>query len=91
MVVSSPAVGDLDRDSVLDVVTGRGLLTIGTLLVPLNFLAMANLGRGDPGIVTLGAELLTGGIFVVVVGLAARVLVPAGRWPKGCCRRDRPI
>jgi len=63
--------------------TGRGLLTIAALLVPLNFLAMASLSQ-DPAekwsLMTLGTELISLGIFVYLVSLAARVLVLEGRW-----------
>ncbi|MFH1924336.1 MAG: hypothetical protein ABIP48_31175, partial [Planctomycetota bacterium] len=63
--------------------TGRGLLTIGTLLVPLNFLAMASLSQGSQGDSTwlnVAWEVVSLAIFVYLVGLAAGVLVPRGRW-----------
>jgi len=59
--------------------TGRGLLVIATLLVPLDFLAMASLRQGwDP--LTVGAELVSLGVCLWLVWLAARVLVPEGTW-----------
>jgi len=60
--------------------TSRGMLIIATLLVPLNFLTMAGFPREDRTLVTLLLELASLGLFVWLVGLAARVLVPAGRW-----------
>ncbi len=58
--------------------TGRGLLVIASLLVPLDFLAMAGLWREGWDAFTLGAEAVSLGICVWLVWLAARVLVPQG-------------
>ena len=60
--------------------TSRALLVIGTLLVPLNFVAMAGMARGEWTLLTLITELASLGIFTYLVGLAARILVPGGRW-----------
>jgi len=60
--------------------TSRGMLTIATLLVPLNFLAMAGFPQGQRTLFTLVLEAASLGLFVWLVGLAARVLVPRGRW-----------
>ncbi len=60
--------------------TGRGLLIIATLLVPLNFLAMTSLWRADWGPASFCAELVSLLVFAWLVGLAQQVLVPQGRW-----------
>jgi len=60
--------------------TGRGLLVIGTLLVPLNFLAMASLSQNDWTLVNVAWEAVSAGIFVGLVALAGGVLVPRARW-----------
>ncbi len=60
--------------------TGRGLLVIGTLLVPLNFLAMASLSQDDWTLANVAWEVVSVGIFVGLVALAGSVLVPRGRW-----------
>ncbi len=60
--------------------TGRGLLVIGTLLVPLNFLAMASLSQESWTAWNVAREAVSLAIFVGLVGLAARVLVPGARW-----------
>ena len=66
--------------------TSRGLLTIATLLVPLNFLVMAGLvaqhGVGAGGLVRfrLASEAAALGAFSYLLGKAGRVLVPEGRW-----------
>ena len=60
--------------------TGRGLLVIATLLVPLDFVAMAGLSRDSWTPTALVTELVSLGIFVWLVGLAGRVLVPRGWW-----------
>jgi hypothetical protein len=61
--------------------TGRGLLTIATLLVPLNFVAMASLSRNAWGWQTAMTELVSLGIFTGLSALAADVLVGGRRWP----------
>ncbi|MEE8450865.1 MAG: hypothetical protein V3R99_03090 [Thermoguttaceae bacterium] len=60
--------------------TSRGMLTIATLLVPLNFLAMAALPGEGIDSLTLVMDVAALGLFVWLVGLAARVLVPDGQW-----------
>ncbi|MGD0381948.1 MAG: hypothetical protein ABSA77_00405 [Thermoguttaceae bacterium] len=60
--------------------TGRGLMVIATLLVPLNFLAMASFYKESWGVLTGGMELISLGIFTCLVALAAKVLTPEGRW-----------
>ena len=59
---------------------GRGLLWIAMLLVPLNFLAMAGLSRESWDWIRLVLELVSLGVFGWLVYLAARALVPDGRW-----------
>lgn len=56
--------------------TSRGLLVIATLLVPLDFLAMAGPWR----LSAFAMELIALGLFAWLIGLAAQVLVPEGRW-----------
>ena len=58
--------------------TGRRVLIIATLLVPLNFLATASFSKGELDPWTMIAELAALGLFAFLVGLAARVLVPDG-------------
>ena len=60
--------------------TSRALLVIATLLVPLNFVAMASMAKGEWTLLTLVSELVSLAIFAYLVGLAARILVPDGRW-----------
>ncbi len=60
--------------------TGGGLLVIGMLLVPLNFLAMASLWRAGLGSGAVVAEAAGLAVFLVLVRLAAGVLTPEGRW-----------
>lgn len=60
--------------------TSRGILIIATLLVPLNFVAMAATARGGWDWLALMAEFLSLGAFVALVERAARVLVPRWRW-----------
>ena len=60
--------------------TGQGLLIIATLLVPLNFLTMAGLVKAEWSVIRLIAEGLSLGIFVWLVGLAAKILVQRARW-----------
>ncbi len=63
--------------------TAEGLLTIGALLVPLNFLAIAALSSAPDArnLVILGAEAVSAVLFAALVYFAARVLV----------RRDAPL
>ena len=58
--------------------TGRRILIIATLLVPLNFWATASFSKGQWDPVTMIAELAALGLFACLVGAAARVLVPDG-------------
>ena len=60
--------------------TSRALLVIATLLVPLNFVAMASMAKGEWTLLALVNELVSLAIFAYLVGLAARILVPDGRW-----------
>ena len=60
--------------------TGRGLMVIATLLVPLNFLAMASFYKAPWGLLTGIMEIVSLGIFAVLVALSARVLTPEGRF-----------
>ena len=61
--------------------TGRGLLAIATLLVPLNFVAMASLSPESWGWQTAATELGSLGIFAWLSFLAAGVLLTGRRWP----------
>lgn len=57
--------------------TSRGILTIATLLVPLNFLAIAAVSAGNtPGALVIGSELLAPAIFLCLVYFAGRVITP---------------
>jgi hypothetical protein len=66
--------------------TSRALLMIATLLVPLNFVAIAILpsatvlSKAHWTLLTLASELVSLVIFGYLVDRAARVLVPDGRW-----------
>jgi hypothetical protein len=60
--------------------TSRGLLTIATLLVPLNFLATAGLAKDDPLLLTLAFEATAMALFGGLLLLSGRILVPGGRW-----------
>jgi hypothetical protein len=67
--------------------TSRGLLTIATLLVPLNFLVMAGLlvQHGVPelglDLFRLASEITAIGVFVWLLRKTGKVLVPGGHWP----------
>src|SRR5206468_609223 len=64
--------------------TGRGLLLIATLLVPLNFLVMAGLSeeeRQAQPLLRVVNELIAMAVFVGLMRPAAQALLPAGRWP----------
>jgi uncharacterized membrane protein len=57
--------------------TSRGILTIATLLVPLNFLAIAAVSASNtPGALVIGSELLAPAIFLCLVYFAGRVITP---------------
>ncbi|NQT13788.1 MAG: hypothetical protein HQ582_13630 [Planctomycetes bacterium] len=58
--------------------TSRALLIIATLLVPLNFLAMAR--QGNWVLLNVAWEVVALGVFGYLVLLAAAVIVPRGRW-----------
>jgi hypothetical protein len=60
--------------------TSRALLLIATLLVPLNFVAMASMSKGEWALLPLASEAVSLAVFACLVGLAARILVPDGRW-----------
>lgn len=67
--------------------TAQGLLTIGALLVPLNFLAIAALSSapdvGNPAagsLATIGAEVLSAALFAALIYFAARILVHQDAW-----------
>ncbi|HXD33507.1 MAG TPA: zinc ribbon domain-containing protein [Pyrinomonadaceae bacterium] len=61
--------------------TSRGVLTIATLLVPLNFLAIAAVsGSTLPrGPLVIASELIAPAVFLCLVYFAGRVLTP--KWP----------
>ncbi len=57
--------------------TSRGILTIATLLVPLNFLAIAAVSSSAAsGVLILGSELLAPAIFLCLVYFAGRIITP---------------
>jgi hypothetical protein len=58
--------------------TGRGLMTIGTLLAPLDFLAMAH---SKLTAVSAIAELIALGLFACLIAFAAKSLTRGGRIP----------
>ncbi|MEX1223742.1 MAG: hypothetical protein WEA31_04260, partial [Pirellulales bacterium] len=60
--------------------TSRGLLTIATLLVPLNFLAIAAFTREAPptDVGSIGGEVFSLGLFAALCYLAARSILPSG-------------
>ncbi len=62
--------------------TAQGMLTIGSLLAPLNFLAIAALSSApDAGnLVTIGAEGLSAAFFAALIYFAGRVLVRCDAW-----------
>ena len=57
--------------------TSRGILTIATLLVPLNFLAIAAVSASNtPGALAMASELAAPAIFLCLVYFAGRVITP---------------
>jgi hypothetical protein len=57
--------------------TSRGILTIATLLVPLNFLAIAAVSAGNTsGPIVIASELAAPAIFLCLVYFAGRVITP---------------
>ena len=57
--------------------TSRGILTIATLLVPLNFLAIAAVSAGNTsGTLVIASELAAPAIFLCLVYFAGRVITP---------------
>jgi hypothetical protein len=57
--------------------TSRGILTIATLLVPLNFLAIAAVSSGTAtGVLVIASELLAPAIFLCLVYFAGKVIAP---------------
>ena len=57
--------------------TSRGILTIATLLVPLNFLAIAAVSASNTsGALVIGSELVAPAIFLILVYYAGRVITP---------------
>ncbi|HKU74199.1 MAG TPA: hypothetical protein VJR02_09780 [Pyrinomonadaceae bacterium] len=57
--------------------TSRGILTIATLLVPLNFLAIAAVSASNTsGGLVIGSELVAPGIFLCLVYFAGRIITP---------------
>jgi len=60
--------------------TSRGILTIATLLVPLNFLAIAAVSTNTtPGILVVGSEIIAPALFLCLVYFAGRVIT--SKWP----------
>jgi hypothetical protein len=61
--------------------TSRGILTIATLLVPLNFLAIAAVSSGaaPSGALVIVSELIAPALFLCLVYFAGRVITP--KWP----------
>ena len=62
--------------------TSQGLLIIATLLVPLNFLAIAALsaGEGETRTLTIVGEVVSTVIFSAFIYLAARITLPVAAW-----------
>jgi len=57
--------------------TSRGVLTIATLLVPLNFLAIAAVSSGTTsGVLVIGSEVIAPAVFLSLVYCAGRVITP---------------
>ncbi len=58
--------------------TSRGILTIATLLVPLNFLAIAAVSSSSvpSGVLVIGSELIAPAVFLCLVYFAGRVITP---------------
>ncbi len=57
--------------------TSRGILTIATLLVPLNFLAIAAVSAGNTsGPLVIASELAAPAIFLCLVYFAGRIITP---------------
>ncbi len=57
--------------------TSRGILTIATLLVPLNFLAIAAVSASNTsGSLVIGSELVAPAIFLCLVYFAGRIITP---------------
>src|SRR5215510_8194959 len=57
--------------------TSRGILTIATLLVPLNFLAIAAVSASNTsGLLVIGSELAAPAIFLCLVYFGGRVITP---------------
>ncbi|HVW36299.1 MAG TPA: hypothetical protein VHB99_03300, partial [Pirellulales bacterium] len=59
--------------------TSRGILIIALLLVPLNFVAMAGTAKPGWDWLAIALEVVSLGIFIVLVERAGRVLAP--NWP----------
>src|SRR3954451_12717208 len=60
--------------------TSRGILTIATLLVPLNFLAIAAVSTNTtPGILVVGSEIIAPVLFLCLVYFAGRTIT--SKWP----------
>src|SRR3989440_6454355 len=61
--------------------TSRGILTIATLLVPLNFLAIAavSTNTAPQGVLVIGSEIIAPALFLCLVYFAGRVITP--KWP----------
>lgn len=60
--------------------TSRGILTIATLLVPLNFLAIAAVSANStPGVLVLGSEIIAPVLFLCLVFFAGRTITT--KWP----------
>ncbi|HKN83140.1 MAG TPA: hypothetical protein VJW17_06885, partial [Pyrinomonadaceae bacterium] len=57
--------------------TSRGILTTATLLVPLNFLAIAAVSASNTsGALVIGSELIAPAIFLCLVYFAGRIITP---------------
>src|SRR2546421_5500533 len=61
--------------------TSRGILTIATLLVPLNFLAIAavSTNTAPQGVLVIGSEIIAPALFLCLVYFAGRVITSS--WP----------
>ena len=63
--------------------TSEALLITASLLVPLNFLAIAAFARdaAASGLLTIVGELISIALFAVLLSSAGKIVVPGGAWP----------
>jgi hypothetical protein len=61
--------------------TSRGLLAVALLLVPLDFLVLAGLSRGEASVLDIAVQATALVSFGALVSVAARDLITGQRWP----------